>query len=49
VLWNGNGPILKERLFDLTGAEGNNGEDIKEYYIYLGNTSTHTCKRMLYK
>jgi hypothetical protein len=40
---------LKERLFDLTGAEGNNGEDIKEYYIYLGNTSTHTCKRMLYK
>jgi hypothetical protein len=47
VLWNGNGPIFKERLFNLTGAEENHGEDVKEYYIYLGNTSTHICKRML--
>ena len=33
ALWNGNDPILKERLFGLTGAEGNHGEDVKEYYF----------------
>src|SRR5436190_11254784 len=35
ALWNGRDPILKERLFGLTGSEGNHGEDVKEYYFYL--------------
>src|SRR5207253_9929320 len=35
ALWNGQDPILKERLFGLAGPEGNHGEDIKEYYFYL--------------
>ena len=35
ALWNGEDPILKERLFGLTGSEGNHGEDVKEYYFYL--------------
>ena len=35
ALWNGRDPILKERLFGLTGNEGNHGEDVKEYYFYL--------------
>src|SRR5689334_20583109 len=35
ALWNGHDPILKERLFGLTGHEGNHGEDVKEYYFYL--------------
>ena len=38
TLWNGNDPILKERLFGLTGNEGNHGEDVKEYYFYLDST-----------
>src|SRR5581483_4385134 len=38
ALWNGADPILKERLFGLTNAEGNHGEDVKEYYFYLDNT-----------
>jgi hypothetical protein len=37
ALWNGHDPILKERLFGLTNAEGNHGEDVKEYYFYLDN------------
>ena len=37
ALWNGHDPILKERLFGLTGTEGNHGEDVKEYYFYLDN------------
>ncbi|HAE84458.1 MAG TPA: glucosidase, partial [Ktedonobacter sp.] len=41
ALWNGRDPILKERLFGLTGEEGNHGEDVKEYYYYLDNTPTH--------
>src|SRR5450631_3055409 len=41
ALWNGNDPILKERLFGLSGTEGNHGEDVKEYYYYLDNTPTH--------
>ncbi|MBD1865616.1 MULTISPECIES: glucosidase [Trichocoleus] len=49
VLWNGNDPILKERLFGLTGPEGNHGEDVKEYYFYLDNTPTHSYMKCLYK
>lgn len=49
ALWNGKDPILKERLFGLTGSEGNHGEDVKEYYYYLDNTPTHSYMKMLYK
>ncbi len=40
ALWNGKDPILKERLFGLTNAEGNHGEDVKELYYYLDATPT---------
>ncbi len=49
ALWNGHDPILKERLFGLTGPEGNHGEDVKEYYFYLDSTPTHSYMNMLYK
>src|SRR5262245_30603376 len=49
ALWNGADPILKERLFGLSNAEGNHGEDVKEYYFYLDNTPTHSYMRALYK
>jgi hypothetical protein len=49
ALWNGKDPILKERLFGLTGHEGNHGEDVKEYYFYLDNTPTHSYMKALYK
>ena len=49
AMWNGRDPILKERLFGLTGNEGNHGEDVKEYYFYLDSTPTHTYMRILYK
>jgi Glycosyl hydrolase family 63 C-terminal domain len=49
TLWNGRDPILKERLFGLTGNQGNHGEDVKEYYFYLDSTPTHSYMRMLYK
>ncbi|MBE7555461.1 MAG: glucosidase [Anaerolineales bacterium] len=49
ALWNGRDSILKERLFGLTGSEGNHGEDVKEYYFYLDSTPTHTYMKMLYK
>ena len=42
ALWNGKDPILKERLFGLTGPEGNHGEDVKEAYYYLDATPTHS-------
>ncbi|MCA9070723.1 MAG: glucosidase, partial [Planctomycetaceae bacterium] len=42
ALWNGKDPILKERLFGLTGPEGNHGEDVKEAYFYLDSTPTHS-------
>ncbi|NQS77723.1 MAG: glucosidase [Methanoculleus bourgensis] len=48
-LWNGADPFLKERLFGLTNAEGNHGEDVKEYYYYLDNTPTHSYMKYLYK
>jgi hypothetical protein len=49
ALWNGHDPILKERLFGLTGPEGNHGEDVKECYFYLDSTPTHSWVRSLYK
>ncbi|HEX6535906.1 MAG TPA: hypothetical protein VF041_15025 [Gemmatimonadaceae bacterium] len=49
ALWNERDPILKERMFGLANAEGNHGEDVKEYYFYLDNTPTHAYARMLYK
>ena len=49
ALWNGQDPILKERLFGLTGGEGNHGEDVKEYYFYLDSTPTHSYLKWLYK
>jgi hypothetical protein len=48
-LWNGNDPILKERLFGLTGPQGNHGEDVKEEYFYLDSTPTHSYLKALYK
>src|SRR5712692_11712724 len=47
ALWNENDPILKERLFGLTGPEGNHAEDVKEYYFYLDSTPTHSYMRAL--
>src|SRR5437868_4610337 len=49
ALWNGRDAILKERLFGLSGNEGNHGEDVKEQYFYLDSTPTHSYMRMLYK
>jgi len=49
ALWNDNDPILKERLFGLTGNEGNHGEDVKEYYFHLDSTPTHSYMKFLYK
>ena len=49
ALWNGRDPILKERLFGLTGNQGNHGEDVKEYYFYLDSTPTHSYMKCLYK
>jgi hypothetical protein len=49
ALWNGRDPILKERLYGLTGGEGNHGEDVKEYYFYLDSTPTHSYMKFLYK
>ena len=48
-LWNGRDEILKERMFGLTNAQGNHGEDVKELYYYLDGTPTHSYMRMLYK
>ncbi len=49
ALWNGKDPILKERLFGLTGNEGNHGEDVKECYYYLDSSPTHSYLKALYK
>ena len=48
-LWNEKDTILKERLFGLTGPEGNHGEDCKELYYYLDSTPTHSYMKALYK
>src|SRR5438067_7789708 len=49
AFWNGRDPILKERLFGLTPAEGNHGEDVKEYYFHADNTPTHSYMKFVYK
>jgi hypothetical protein len=49
ALWNGRDAIIKERLFGLTGNEGNHGEDVKENYYYLDSTPTHSYMKCLYK
>jgi hypothetical protein len=49
ALWNGQDPILKERLFGLTGPQGNHGEDVKECYYYLDSAPTHSYMKALYK
>mgnify|MGYP006270398951 CR=1 FL=1 len=49
ALWNERDPILKERLFGLTGPEGNHGEDVKECYHYLDSTPTHSYLKGLYR
>lgn len=49
ALWNKKDPIIKERFFGLTNAEGNHGEDVKELYYYLDSTPTHSYMKMLYK
>ncbi len=49
AFWNGNDPILKERLFGLVPTESNHGEDVKEYYYYLDSTPSHSYLKWLYK
>ncbi|MDZ7640268.1 MAG: glucosidase [Bryobacterales bacterium] len=49
ALWNERDPILKERLYGVTGSEGNHAEDVKEYYYYLDSTPTHSYMKGLYK
>jgi len=49
AMWNGKDPIIKERLFGLTGPQGNHGEDVKELYYYLDSTPTHSYMKHLYK
>lgn len=49
ALWNGQDPILKERLFGLSGPEGSHGEDPKEVYYYLDGTPTNSYLKFLYK
>ena len=49
ALWNGRDPFLKERLFGLSGPEGNHGEDVKERYFYLDATPSHCWLQMLYQ
>ena len=49
ALWNEQDPILKERLFGVSGPQGNHGEDVKEYYFYLDATPTHSYMKALYK
>ncbi len=49
AMWNEKDPVLKERLFGLSGPQGNHGEDVKEQYFYLDSTPTHSYMRMLYK
>lgn len=49
AFWNGKDPLIKERLYGLTGNEGNHGEDVKELYYYLDSSPTHSYMKMLYK
>ena len=49
TLWNGQDSILKERMFGLSGNQGNHGEDVKEYFFYLDAVPSHSYLRFLYK
>ncbi len=49
AMWNGKDRILKERLFGLSGPEGNHGEDVKELYYYIDATPTNSYLKGLYK
>jgi hypothetical protein len=49
AFWNGQDPFLKERLFGVTGPQGNHGEDVKEIYFYTDATPSHSYMRMLYR
>ena len=49
AMWNGKDSIIKERLYGMTGHDGNHGEDCKELYYYLDNTPTHSYMKYLYK
>jgi len=49
AFWNGQDPILKERVFGLTNSEANHGEDVKDYYFYIDSTPTHSYMKYLYK
>src|SRR4051812_13530658 len=49
ALWNGRDSRLKERLFGLSGPEGNHGEDVKEAYFYTASTPTHSHRRAFYR
>jgi hypothetical protein len=49
ALWNGEDPILKDRLFGLSNPEGNHGEDVKECYYFLDGLPTHSLMKALYK
>src|SRR5213593_3099722 len=49
ALWNEKDPILKERMFGLTGSQGNHGGDVKDYYFYLDSTPTHSYMKRHYK
>lgn len=49
AMWNGEDPIIKERLFGVSGKEGNHAEDVKELYFYLDSTPTHSYMKHLYK
>ena len=49
ALCNGRDPILKERVLRLSCPERNHGEDVKECYIYLDSTPTHSYMKCLDK
>lgn len=49
AFWNERDPFLKERLFGVSGPEGNHGEDVKELYWYSESTPTHSFMRMIYR
>src|SRR5215213_6146431 len=47
-LWNGADPILKERMFGLTGPQGNHGEDAKELWWYVDGLPSHALLQWRY-
>jgi len=49
ALWNERDPFLKERIFGVSGPEGNHGEDVKDLYWYVDNTPSHSFMRMIYR